>query len=312
LSCGAAARQHARVAVGSMNPIRAATLAVRDLDTAVTRFRSVLDYREIERGIVDPALAHALDASAIKGARQAVLRPASGRTTDLRLIEAPTSMEGPSVMASLGWTALEICVADVHAMHRRVVDGPFAVVGAPNAIVGLPTIHPMQIQGTDGEVIFLTQILTDDPAAGLPVAQAPVDVLFIVVLACRDLTATAAWVTSQLGTPVADPVDIPYRTLSRAFGLPLDQRHRIATADNGGQIFLQLDQYPPTASVRARLPGGLARGVAMVTLLHPDLDIVPGPWRVSPTPRTGAVYEGRRAGVLEMPDNVLIELVEQA
>lgn len=292
-----------------LNPIRAATMGVADLEAAIGRFGSYFDYYQVEAGTVSTRLAEILGAPGLVGAAQAVLRPASQRKTDLRLIQA-SPQSGPAIMASIGWTALEICVDDVHRAHARFATGPFEVIGPPSAIAGLPTIHPMQIEGPDGETIFLTQILTDDPAAGLPVVQAPVDTLFIVVLACRDLAATAAWVERQLAAQVAPPVEIPYRTLSRAFGLPPDHRHTIATASRDGTIFLELDQYPAAAAARGRSALGLTRGVAMVTLLHPDLDSVPGPWHIAPGLCDGAIYEGRRAGVLATPEGMLIELVE--
>lgn len=292
-----------------MNPLRAATLGVADLDLAIERFGGWLDYRLIDRGDVAADLAVALDAPGITGARQAILRPASGLKTDLRLVETQTTSE-PALMASIGWTALEICVEDVHAAHRRFSDGPFEVIGPPSSIPGLPTIHPMQVEGPDGEVIFLTQILTRNPADGLPVAYSPVDTLFIAVLACRDLAKTAAWLETALDARVSPPVSIPYRTLSRAFGLPPGHHHTIATATSNGQIFLELDQYPVGAADRGHSCDGLTRGVAMITLVHPDLDRVTEPWRVGPARREGSIYEGRRAGVIATPEGMLIELVE--
>lgn len=292
-----------------MNPLRAATLGVARIDAAIDRFDNWLDYRLIECAEVSAELAAALGAPGVEGLRQAVLRPASGRQTYLRLIEAPAPQR-PALMASLGWTALEICVEDVHAAHRRFAEGPFEVIGPPSGIPGLPTIHPMQVEGPDGEVLFLTQILTRDPAEGLPIAQAPIDTLFIAVLACRDLAETAAWVEQALDAQVSPPVSIPYRTLSRAFGLPADHRHTIATASREGHIFLELDQYPANVAERGRSAHGLTHGVAMVTLQHPDLERVREPWRVPPARRDGPIYEGRRAGVIATPEGMLIELVE--
>jgi hypothetical protein len=56
----------------------------------------------------------------------------------------------------------------------------------------------------------------------------------------------------------------------------------------------------------------LPPGISVVTLSHFDLDAVAGPWLTPPTRRDGAIYEGRRAGVLRAPEGALIELVEYA
>jgi len=49
--------------------------------------------------------------------------------------------------------------------------------------------------------------------------------------------------------------------------------------------------------------------VAMTTLLHPNIDAIPGAWVVTPTVRTGPVYAGQRAGVLRAPDGTRVEVV---
>ena len=294
-----------------MNPIRAATLSVADLDAAVARYGAWLDYHPIAKESVEPDLAASWAAPASACARQAILRPASGSKADLRLIElAPTPAYRP--LRSFGWAALEICIQDVHATHDRLRESPFEIIGPPAAISALPTIHPMQVQGPDGEIIFLTQIKSGGPGSGLPIALTPIDTLFILVLACRDMAAMARWVSAQLGAALAPEMAIPYRMIARSFDLPVEQLHRIATAERDGHIFLEFDQYPDAAIDRPQLAGMLPPGISVVTLSHRDLDAVAGPWLTPPTRRDGAIYEGRRVGVLRAPEGALIELVESA
>jgi len=291
-------------------PLRAATLTVGRIDAAIDRYTRWLDHVEIERGVVAPDLADIWAAPAVAGARYAVLRPASGLAVDLRLIERPP-VAGFSAMATPGWTAIEVCVADVHATHARMQDSPFVVVGPPNAIASLPTIHPMQVEGPDGEFVFLTQILPGGAAEGLPTAHAAIDALFICVLGCQDLASSAQWFSQQLGLIVAPPLEIPYRTLSRALGMAPGTLHTICTASRDGRLFLELDQYPAGSAPRAALPGDLVPGVALVTLWHDRMDTIPGPWLAAPAPRAGAIYQGRRVGVLRMPEGALVEIVER-
>jgi hypothetical protein len=291
-------------------PLRAATMTVGDIDGAIDRYTRWFDYAVREQGLIAPDLAEAWAAPGVAGSRFAVLRPASGLEVDLRLIERP-SVAGFSAMARPGWTALELCVADVHDVHARMKDSPFVVVGPPNAIASLPTIHPMQVEGPDGEFVFLTQILAGGVAEGLPVAHAPIDTVFICVLGCQDLTASAQWFAQTLGLIIAPPLEIPYRTLSRALGMAPDTRHTICTASRDGRLFLELDQYPVGCVPRVALPGDLVSGVALVTLWQDRIDTIPGPWLTPPQVRSGSIYGGRRTGVLRMPEGALVEIVER-
>jgi hypothetical protein len=294
-----------------MNPIRAATLGVADLGAAIARYAAWLDYQPVETGMLDSAVAVSFGAPGAARSRYAVLRPSSGSKANLRLIEVPPT-PGYRPLRSFGWAALEICIQDVHAVHDRMRESPFEIIGPPAAISALPTIHPMQVQGPDGEIIFLTQIKSGGPGSGLPTARAAIDTLFILVLACRDMRAMARWISAQLGATLAPEMAIPYRMIARSFDLPLEQLHRIATAERDGHIFLEFDQYPDAATERPQLAGMLPPGISVVTLAHPDLDAVTGPWLTPPTQRDGAIYEGRRVGVLRAPEGALIELVESA
>jgi hypothetical protein len=292
-----------------LNPIRAATFSVEDIDATALRYAHWLDYQVAERGVVEADLARSWGAPACAGRAYALLRPASGVPMFLRLVQAPRH---PAYvpLRSVGWAALELCVQNLHAVHERLRGGPFEVIGPPSAVGDFSSIQAMQVQGPDGEIVYLTEVLKGGPGSGLPTAAAPIDTLFIVVAGCTDLAATAAWVARHLGVPVAPEITIPYRMLARAFGLPPTQLHRLTTATFGGEIFLELDQYPAEATPRPRIDGELPAGIGLCTFGLPSLDAVPGGWITPPTARAGAVYAGRRAGTLAGPDGLLVELVE--
>ncbi|MET0210980.1 MAG: hypothetical protein ABW220_18200 [Burkholderiaceae bacterium] len=291
--------------------MRSATVTVRNAEAAAHRYVDRLDHVVVDRGVVDPDLARRWGAPASAGRRYAVVRPASGRPVDLRFVEGDLV---PSMrpLRSFGWAALELCVQDVHATHARLAGGPFEIIGPPTANPGLPSIHPMQVLGEDADIVYLTQILQGGPGSGLPEARSAVDVLFIAVLACADLAATSRWCVEQLGLTLQAPLDIPYRMLNKSFGLPASQRHRIVCVEGGGHICLELDQYPPGAVPRASHAGQLAPGVSIVTLMHPDLSALPGPWLSAPAVLDGPIYAGRRVGVLRSPEGALFELIEEA
>jgi len=291
------------------NILRAATLSVEDVDATADRYRRCFDYGVVEDGLVGLPLASSWGAPACSGRRQVLLRPASGAEVFIRLVQ---SARHPAYrpLRTYGWAALELCVQDVLAVHERLRGGPFEIIGPPRQVSGLPAIHPMQVQGPDAEIVYLTEIKSGGPDSGLPTARAPVDTLFIVVAACADLALSAGWFARQLGLSVAPEVAIPYRMLARAFELPAAQLHRLATASFDGAICLELDQYPPAAEVRARRPGELPPGIGVCSFALPSLDAVPGPWLSEPGFHAGLVYGGRRSGTLLGPDGLLVELVE--
>lgn len=294
-----------------MKLLRAATLTVSHLDRAVAVYGEFLDCRVVERAPLPEDLALAWDAPGAAGRETAVLAPASGAPVYLRLVEQPPHPDFVP-LRSFGWAAIEICVEDVLAAAARMEASPFEIIGPPREIEGLPAIYPMQMRGPDGEIVYLTQIRSDLPAYDLPRAEAPIDKLFILVLACSDMAASNRWMARHAGVEMGRDMEIVYTMLANAFGTPVDQLHRISTMVHGRDVFLELDQYPPAATPRPRHPGLLAPGCAVGTLWTPDFDALPGPWITPPARREGVVYQGRRAATLKDPDGALVEIVEGA
>ena len=292
-----------------MRRLRAATLVTPDPEATAALYTEWLDYEVVERGLVPADLAAAWDAPDAAGRTFVVCRPASGAAVFLRLVEGAV-VESLQPLRTYGWAAIELCVRDVQQVYERLRRSPFEVIGPPARIEGLPTIFPMQVKGPDGEVIYLTQIDDDPPGFELPRAASLIDELFILVLACSDLAASGAWLERVCGLTQGPPMELVYTLLSQAFDLPETQLHTIATLADGRDLFLEVDQYPPQASERPRRSGGLPPGIALATLIAPDLEAMAEAWLSPPAPRRGVVYGGRRAGVARGPDGVLLELVE--
>jgi catechol 2,3-dioxygenase-like lactoylglutathione lyase family enzyme len=292
-----------------VNLLRAATLAVADPDGAARRYAQWLEYEVVERGSVDAGLAASWDAPALVGRPYVVARPASGAAAFVRFVgSAPPTGYRP--LRTFGWAALEISVTDTMAVAARLADSPFSIIGPPRELDGMPEIFPMQVRGPDDEIVFLTQIRAQPAGVRLAAAQTLIDRLFIVVLACSDLSETRRWFSQALGLAVHDEVAIRYTMVSKAFDLDPDTKHRIATGGLDIDTFLEFDQYPPQAEPRPCEPGGLPACFAMASLVHPDLDAVTAPWITAPAARDGMIYRGRRQGVVRAPDGTLVELVE--
>jgi hypothetical protein len=292
-----------------VNLLRGATLCVRDVDASAGRYVDWMDYVIVERGAVDPALAASWAAPAAAGRPFAVCRPASGAEVFIRFVQADPPAEYRP-LRTFGWAAMEICVSDTLAVDRRMRSSPFEIIGPPRELDGMPEIFPMQVRGPDDEIVYLTQIRGQPAGTRLPVAQSLIDRLFIMVLASSDLGRTRRWFAEGLGLVAHGEMSLRYTMLSKAFDLPSETRHVIATGGHGVDTFLEFDQYPSAATARPGAQGQLPPGIAIVTLDHPGLESVAPDWLSPPQARPGAVYGGRRQAVVRCPDGALIELVE--
>ncbi|KMS56486.1 hypothetical protein V474_16340 [Novosphingobium barchaimii LL02] len=292
-----------------MTLLKCATHVVADVPAAIERYETWMDYRLVEEGAVPEDLAAAWQAPASVGKAYAVLQPASGEEVFLRFVEGdPVADYLP--IRSYGWAAIELCVSNVEAVNAKMLESPFEVIGPPKELDGFATVKPMQVRGADLETVYLTEILQPGPDTGLPQPRSLVDRPFIMVLACPDLRKSAQWVKDVLGLPVIDPVAIRYSMITLSFGLAEDAKTELVTAKGGGQVFLELDQYPEGAGKRPCHPGALPPGVAITTMLHPDFTRLEGHWASPPAVREGPLYGGRRTGVLLTPEGALLEIIE--
>ena len=294
--------------------MRAATLSVADLNRSIETYGEWLDYSVEEHGELDAALASSWGAPAAAGRPYALMRPASGHDIFIRFVE---NRIHPDYVAlrTFGWAAIEICVEDVLEVNDRIEQSPFEIIGPPREIDGLPAIYPMQVKGPDQEIVYFTQIRDDLPAFDLPRAEAFIDRLFILVMACSDMQASLDWLVENVDFAIGrERMEIVYTMLANAFGLPHEELHAISTMVHGKDVFLELDQMPPQATVRPRYDGELPQGVAVGTFLHPDFDALDAKcrdiWITPPTIHDSAVYGGRRAATVRALDGTLVEMVE--
>lgn len=283
-----------------MRLLRAATLVTADPAGAARRYKDWFGYQCVESGEIPAGLADGWGTPAMAGRRYRVVAPESGAPVFLRFVEGEKPADFRP-LRSYGWAAIELCVRDVLAMHARMQNAPFRIIGPPRALDGAPAIWPMQVEGPDGEVVFLTEIRADEPGARLPRAGSDVDCLFIAVLACRNIAATRAWFGEKLDLSGRPDFALAYTTLSRAFGLPAAQKHRIAVLGHGEDAFLQLDQYPAEAVPRRAAADALPPGVAMVSFAVPGLH--------AGLRAPGVIYGGGCSQVWRAPEGALVEAI---
>ena len=291
--------------------IACGTVTVRELEPAVNAYQRWLHQELVEVGEVSSGLAAAWGVSALTGARYALLRTPAGRSSVLRLVEAPV-LASYTPAVSLGWNAFEITVQNVFELAEHLADSPFRIVGPPKEVDGFTSFIPMQVFGPNGEVLFLNEVRHSDDDTDLPAAQGKVAEIFIVVLASPDRQASANEYAELLQFDIGGTHNLRYGLVNRAFGFPQETVQTITMVQQGRSPFLQVDQYPPQALVRKTAAGTLPTGNALVSVRVDSLDSIPLQGKtVGPVARPGGfLYAGRRVRVVRGLAGELIELIE--
>jgi catechol 2,3-dioxygenase-like lactoylglutathione lyase family enzyme len=295
-----------------MRLLRAATLTVRDVAASQALYAEWLNYRTVEQARLQPALAEAWGAPEAADAPYAIMQPESGADIFLRFVQAAPHPDYRP-LRTYGWAAIEICVQDVLAVNARMERSPFKIIGPPRDLDGLPAIFPMQVQGPDDEIVYLTQIRGDLASYDLPRAQSLIDHLFILVLANSDMQGALHWAQSVLGLSFGRSMKIIYTMLANSFSTPPERLFELCTVVHERDVFLEFDQYPPQATPRPNHPGGLPPGIALASLLIPDFDARMPQWAdwaiAAPIAHDSILYAGRRSVTLRGPDGVLFEVI---
>lgn len=282
---------------------------VPDLGVAITCYRDILQLDLLDTGPLAPDLVESWGVPASAGARCAVLQPKSGSDCSFRLVEQPDHPQFKPT-TSFGWGAFECTVEDVYGWPARLAGTPFTIVGEPRALPGMDAFVPMQALGPGREMVYLNQVYGDMANTDLPRAACITDRIFIVILGTPDRAASCDWYQNRLGLDLADTFEIPYQMINDAFGLPADHITAMTMVQAGRMPIVEVDDYPLQAGPRARHPGMLPPGNALVTLAVRDLDACTVDWIAPPVRREGPLYAGRRAATTLGSAGELLELVE--
>lgn len=294
-----------------LSAIVAVTLSAPDLPTTEDAYTKYLEYRVVERGEVSAAMAAAWGAPLAQGRKFSLLQSSSGAAVYLRIVQSPAT-PGYEVMKTQGWNSNEILCQDPDAMAKRLEKSPFRMVGAPRPLNSNPQVRAMQAIGPAGEMIYLTRIPPEGGAAIKSPAQSFVDRTFIVVLGGVSMSAMRDFYVRVLRLKVTDPVSSPINVLNDAWKKDPSHATPLALALISPSFAIELDEYPAEAIGRPTRSGDLPPGIAMISFVANSLDNAGLPWRVAPSKRTEAPYQGRRSGMLQGAAGEWIELVESA
>lgn len=272
-----------------LGPILAATVAVPDLDLAAGAYRALLGLDELASGDDEAG-------------RWLVLGPLGARWGLVRLLERPGWIRQPT-FRTLGWTALEILVADADATYERCLglEG-FQVLQRPGSVGGSGALRALQVTGPAGEGIYLTQVVTPSERFDLPSLAAGEHRVYVVVVGTQDVEATRSFFEAGFAAPMVTDHGLPVRVLNQAYELPAGTLHRISTVQLAGSTVIEIDEYPPAAVIRP--PG--STGITSVTFAssRPESGSAEAlPVRVEPP------YRGASAWALEGPFGLRLEVV---
>ena len=280
-----------------------------DLDAALADYRDVLGLGLVAAGPLDPALAASWGCPASAGARMAVLQPASGVDCFVRLVEQPLPAQFVPT-TSYGWASYEITCQDVFGWPARLAGSGFEIIGPPREIPGLPYFVAMQVHGRGKEMLYFNEVRMDTPSSDLPRAHAPMDHLFIVILAARDRAASVEWYRDRLGLDLGDTYTIEYTMINKAFDLPAGTTSSLSMVQAGRLPIFEIDDYPAQTRERPGAADALVPGNALVSLAVDSLDALALDWIAPPQARGEAPYAGRRAATVRGPSGELLELIE--
>jgi catechol 2,3-dioxygenase-like lactoylglutathione lyase family enzyme len=239
-------------------PIEAVTILVADLDAATDLYRAGIGFCVRTRGNPPPVLVQTLPVLA--GCRMAVLAsPNDVRPGVLRLVEVP-SVYVPRTLATFGWAAAELIVADADEAAERAKEAGLQVLADPAPVGTGGGLRAAQVRGPAGEALYLTQIDQAPSGFRLPKPIDAVGRVFIAVLASRDLETSRSALERLLGARRVTDHALPVRAINASMGLPPDTPHRLSSVQIEGAAAVEVDQYPTTTEPRenqTELTGGI-------------------------------------------------------
>ncbi len=287
------------------------TVMVGDPAEVADIYQTTLNYQAVSAGQVGAVLAASWNAPEVADNAYQLLQPESQEPVYLRFVHTP-DQGNYQPLKTEGWNAIEILVEDPDGLNKTLeASAHFNVIGQPNYLTDKKRIKAMQAVGPANELLYFTRIADDDSSGfGLMPATAPVDRVFIMVLAAKDRLTIDDYYKNTLGMPVNGPFDYRVGVLSKAWGLPLDTLYPLTIVPLSKRFLLELDDYPDGVAPRTATSEGMPGGIAMVTFLVDDVNQFRDQWLGIPAAYDGPPYNGRRSVVLKGAAGEYIELVE--
>ena len=270
-----------------IGPIETVTILTHDLAASADMYISAFGWQIIEPEYkLRNEVANRWQATNLIGAR---VLEVSGINGGVRFIES-TEHQKPEPLRTFGWSSLEICVDDVHKYVAQAVAAGFTVLNEAVPLSGTSKPLPLiaaQLAGINGEVVYITQILSEVPNFELPDVSKESGSIFICVLGASDLEKSREVFESQFEVRRASDREVAIRVINRVYEKPLDTLHRLSSLQLAGRNAIEIDQLPIEGMQREIAPNDLPAGISVVTV-------------------RGSVTEPK---IIKLPDDALLEIL---
>jgi hypothetical protein len=270
-----------------IGPIETVTILTHDLVKSAQMYISAFGWQinesEYELRVEEASRWQAKD---LAGAR---VLEVNGINGGIRFIESDR-YKNPLPLRTFGWSALEVCVDDVHKYVAHAVAAGFVVMNEAVPLSGSAKPLPLiaaQLAGMNGEVVYITQILSEVPNFELPDVSKESGSIFICVLGASDLEKSREVLETNFEVRRASDREVGIKVINRVYGKPLDTLHRLSSLQLAGRNAIEIDQLPVEGQQREVAPGFLPPGISIVTV-------------------RGSVAETK---MIQLPDNALLEIL---
>ena len=249
-----------------IGPIDTVTILTHDLSKSAAMYISAFGWQvKSPEYLLSADDASRWQATNLIGAR---VLEVCGINGGVRFIESKV-YENPMPLRTFGWSALEICVDDVHKYVAQAVEAGFAVLNEAVPLSGTAKPLPLiaaQLAGINGEVVYITQILSEVPNFELPDVSKESGSIFICVLGASDLEKSREVLESNFEVRRASDREVAIRVINRVYEKPLDTLHRLSSVQLAGRNAIEIDQLPIEGRQREKLFGNLPPGISVVTV----------------------------------------------
>jgi predicted enzyme related to lactoylglutathione lyase len=249
-----------------IGPIETVTILTHDLSKSAAMYISAFGWQNKgSEYLLRAEEADRWQATDLTGAK---VLEVCGINGGVRFIES-TSHQNPLPLRTFGWSALEICVDDVHKYVAQAVEAGFEVINEAVPLSGTAKPLPLiaaQLAGINGEVVYITQILSEVPNFELPDVSKESGSIFICVLGASDLEKSREVLEANFEVRRASDREVAIRVINRVYEKPLETLHRLSSLQLAGRNAIEIDQLPIQGEKREKLAGNLPAGISVVTV----------------------------------------------
>lgn len=247
-----------------IGPIDTVTILTHDLATSAAMYISAFGWQaKGTEYLLSADEANRWQAMNLTGAKVLEVRGING---GVRFIES-SNYQNPLPLRTFGWSALEICVDDVYKYVAQAIKAGFVVLNEVIPLSGTAKPLPLiaaQLAGINGEVVYITQILSEVPNFELPDVSKESGSIFICVLGASELEKSREVLESNFEVRRASDREVAIRVINRVYEKPLETLRRLSSLQLAGRNAIEIDQLPIEAGQRDRLPGNLPPELALL------------------------------------------------